>query len=179
MIFNVICTIVFFTLFIGFFVWLIWISKKGVGPLHSRIVLVFVFGGGFLLSLAGWLRPLIITWNYVKVDAEIIDVEPIHMRSNESDYDYNVTFQYTYNGKEYKGLICYEDDAQIPDKHTKLKCNPDNPTQLANFSLFWLAIVVSVIFGTLDYFFIKDLIYYIKNRNNEEDSDYDSEIQSD
>lgn len=181
MLFNIICTILFFVLFLGFFVWLIRISKKGMSKLHSKIVLLIVFGGGWILATASWLIPLVKSWNYVTVDAVITNIEEFQRSgSDTSDTNYRVTFQYTYENTEYNGDMIYQGKRQIPDTHTKVKCNPDNPTELANFSLFWIGVVITVVFGLVDFFLIKDFIYFIKNKGvDEEDPEYDSEIQSD
>ena len=176
MILKIICTIAIFIGIFIFFVWLCTRSKKRMSVLKEKIFMLTVFGIGFIIATLVWTMLLITTRNYVEVDAVVTNVEEVDNTDSDGiDLDYMVTFKYTYNTKEYYGDKLYEYKYKIPSEATKVKCDPDNPTELADYSLLWISIIVSVSFGFVDYFLVIDLINYLKNRNKKEEL-YDSTI---
>jgi len=145
-------------------------TKKRKSVLRNKIFALAVFGIGFIIITLVWSLTLITTINYVEVDAIVSNIEKVdESTSDHFDYYYNVTFKYTYNNKDYLGNRIYENEKNIPQNTTKVKCNPDNPTELANLSLLWISIIVSVVFGIIDYFLVIDLINYMRNRNKKEE----------
>jgi len=145
-------------------------TKKRKSVLRNKIFALAVFGIGFIIITLVWSLTLITTINYVEVDAIVSNIEKVdESTSDHFDYYYNVTFKYTYNNKEYFGNKVYENENNIPQNATKVKCNPDNPAELANYSLLWISIIVSAILAIINYFLFRDLINYIKNRDKKED----------
>jgi len=174
--FKIICTI---TILIGIFVFFAWKGikkKKRMSILKEKIFTLAFFGIGFIMATLVWTMTLIISRNYVEVNAVVTNVEEVEKSYDDGiDFDYIVTFKYTYNNMEYYGNKNFQDKDKVPSGATKIKCNPDNPTKLANYELLWGSIIVSVGFGILDCFLVTDLINYMKNRNKKEDA-YDSTI---
>jgi len=156
--------------FVGLFVWILKMPRKSV--FRNKLIFVIVFSSFFVIILAMWLIPIITARNYISVDAVITNTEEYYRSrsaSSSKDVDYDVTFQYTYNNSEYFGHIIYLYKGQIPDTHTKVRCNPDNPTELAAYTSIWV-ILASVVFGIISYSLLKDFIRYLKYRNKDDEN---------
>ena len=165
--------IIVIVIFIGVFISSIWMcvrTKKRKSVLKEKIFILAIFGIGFIVANLLWTIPLITTRNYVEVDAVVTKVEEVDNSTPEHfDYDHAVTFKYTYNGVEYYGEKMYQTNEKIPSKATKIKFNPENPTEIAGNSLIWASIIVSIVFGIVDYFLVMDLINYMRNRNKKKE----------
>ena len=165
MIINIICTLAFFIGILAFFVWICTRKRKTKSLFKQKIFILAFFGIGFIVVNLLWVIPLITTRNYIEVDAVVTKVEEVDNSTPEHfDYDHAVTFKYTYNGVEYYGEKMYQTNEKIPSKATKIKFNPENPTEIAGNSLIWASIIMSVAFGIVDYFLVIDLINYMRNR---------------
>lgn len=147
-------------------------DSNGNGNGNDRIIVsaspkalmkvLILCGIALVIAISILAYNLILTTKYVEVEAKVVEVTKIIHKSNTKTY--YITNKFLYNGKQY---VVKQDQPNNPSEKegdiVYIRCNPNNPNQIANTHLIkTLSIIIVIIFAFSTVIFVS----YRKVREN-------------